>query len=248
MDRPALVSLTFDDGLRCHFERALPILDRHGFCATFFLIANTNPLHLDGGKHPDWRKIDWSKQDNQLLKSMLQRGHEIGAHSITHDRTRLAANPRGEVEDSKRWIEERLDVEIPSYCYPFYIVTEPIKSAVMSAGYKQARWGTHDAYYSPQGQIDFFQVDCRQISMHCSDEVDGQQVGKYGAENVDGWLRAGCWHVLTFHGIGTLDDGWWPIPVAEFERQVAELAKHRDSGAVEVVTFKDGADRLRRPE
>jgi hypothetical protein len=39
MDKPALVSLTFDDGLRCQFEQAVPILDRHGFPATFFLVA-----------------------------------------------------------------------------------------------------------------------------------------------------------------------------------------------------------------
>ncbi|HXX99481.1 MAG TPA: polysaccharide deacetylase family protein [Candidatus Limnocylindrales bacterium] len=231
MGRPALVSLTFDDGLRCQFERGLPILDRHGFRATFFLIANTNPIHIDGGQHPDWRKVDWSEQDNKLLKSMVQRGHEIGAHSITHDRTQLEANPKGEVEDSKRWIEERLDVEVPSYCYPFYIVTEPIKNAVISVGYKQARWGTKESYYSSHSQIDYFQVDCRQITT---------------GENVDGWLQPGAWHILTFHGIGTGNDGWEPIPVVEFERQMTELAKHRDSGAVEVVTFKEGADRLRR--
>ncbi len=40
MDKSAVVSLTFDDGLRCQFERALPILDQYGFRATFFLIAN----------------------------------------------------------------------------------------------------------------------------------------------------------------------------------------------------------------
>jgi peptidoglycan/xylan/chitin deacetylase (PgdA/CDA1 family) len=40
MHNPALVSLTFDDGLRCQFDRALPILKKHGFRATFFLIAN----------------------------------------------------------------------------------------------------------------------------------------------------------------------------------------------------------------
>ena len=39
-----------------------------------------------------------------------------------------------------------------------------------------------------------------------------------------------------------------PITLEEFGTQMAELAKHRDSGAVEVVTFKDGADRLRRPK
>ena len=57
MSDRALVSLTFDDGLRCQFESAVPILDRYDFPATFFLVANTDPIHTDGGQHPDWRKI-----------------------------------------------------------------------------------------------------------------------------------------------------------------------------------------------
>jgi Polysaccharide deacetylase len=31
---------TFDDGLRCQFEQAVPILDRYRLPATFFLVAN----------------------------------------------------------------------------------------------------------------------------------------------------------------------------------------------------------------
>ena len=58
-------------------------------------------------------------------------------------------------------------------------------------------------------------------------------------------MRSDCWYVLTFHGIGSEQDGWEPITVAEFAKQMAELAKLRDSSAAEVVTFKDGADRLR---
>jgi peptidoglycan/xylan/chitin deacetylase (PgdA/CDA1 family) len=227
---PALVSLTFDDGLRCQFERAVPILDRYGFSATFFLVANTDPIHTDGGQHPDWHRVNWTEQDNQVLKSMIQRGHEIGAHSVTHRRPELDDDPKGEAEKSKQWIEERLRVEVPSYCYPFYHLTDPIKNAVIGAGFKQARWGTNQTYYSPQGQIDYFQLDCRQIT---------------ASENVDGWLQPGSWHILTFHGIGTWDDGWEPIPEAEFARQMAELAKHRDAGVVEVVVFNDGAERFR---
>jgi len=45
MDKVGLVSLTFDDGLRCQFERAVPILDLYGFPATFFFVANTDPIH-----------------------------------------------------------------------------------------------------------------------------------------------------------------------------------------------------------
>jgi hypothetical protein len=74
-------------------------------------------------------------------------------------------------------------------------------------------------------------VDCHQISDN---------------ENVTGWARPDCWHLLTFHGIGTNQDGWEPISVLKFERQMAELANLRDSGTVEVVTFKNGADRVRQ--
>jgi peptidoglycan/xylan/chitin deacetylase (PgdA/CDA1 family) len=231
MDKPALVSLTFDDGLRCQFEQAVPILDRYGFPATFFLVANTDPIHTDGStSHPDWSKTDWSEKDIQSFKGMIQRGHEIGAHSVHHRQPFLKDDPKFEAEGSKQWIEDRLGVEIPSYCYPFYHVTEPIKNAVINAGYKQARSGLRNSYI-PRGFLDWFRVDCRQISNN---------------ESVGGWVRPDCWHVLTFHGVGTDQDGWAPITVGEFARQMAELEKLRDSGAVEVVTFKDGADHLRQ--
>jgi hypothetical protein len=63
-------------------------------------------------------------------------------------------------------------------------------------------------------------------------------------EDVGGRIRPGCWHVLTYLGIEDENDGWKPIIVAEFSRQMAGLAKYRDAGAVEIVTFKEGADRL----
>lgn len=231
MTRPAFVSLTFDDGLRCQFERGIPILDQHSFPATFFLVANTDPIHTDGVKHPDWRKISWSEDDNQFLRDMIRRGHEIGAHSVHHRHPFLDNTPKLEAEGSKHWIEDRLAVDIPSYCYPFYRITDPIKNAVINAGYKQARWGARNSYYSLQSSLDWFGIDCHQISRQ------GESVGR--------WVRPDCWHVLTFHGIGGEQDGWEPITVAEFTRQMADLAELRDSGAVEVVTFKDGAERFR---
>jgi hypothetical protein len=248
MNNPALVSLTFDDGLRCQFERAVPILDQHGFRATFFLVANTEPIHTDGYQHPNWSKTNWNEKDIQFLKGVAQTGHEIGAHSVHHRQPFLDNNPKFEAEESKRWIESRLDIEVSSYCYPFCHATDPIKNAVITAGYKQARWGANEeqAYYSLHGSIDLFKVDCRHISKFASESVGGHPIGKYGSENVDGWIRPGHWHVLMFHGIGTVNDGWWSIPETEFTREMAELAKHRDSSAVEVVTFQDGATRLRK--
>jgi len=232
MDK-ALITLTFDDGLRCQFERAVPILDHYGFPATFFLVANTDPTHTDGGTHPEWRKINWSKEDIQLLKGMVRRGHEIGTHGVTHRRPEVEHDPKFEAEKSKEWIESRLGVEVTSYCYPFCLVTRRIKKAAINAKYKQARGGAEGAYY-PLQSLDLFNVDCRHVY-------------RAGPENVVEWIRhPGCWHVLMFHGIGTNDDGWWPISVDEFSREMAELAKYRDSGKVEVVTFKEAADRFRQ--
>jgi hypothetical protein len=97
-------------------------------------------------------------------------------------------------------------------------------------------YGPRSSYYAipDKGSLDRFNVDCRQISKN---------------ENVGTWIQpAGCWHILTFHGIGGEQDGWEPITVEQFATQMGELAKHRDAGAVEVVTFKDGADRVRQSQ
>jgi glycosyltransferase involved in cell wall biosynthesis/peptidoglycan/xylan/chitin deacetylase (PgdA/CDA1 family) len=229
----SLISLTFDDGLRCQFEQALPILNQYGLPATFFLVANTDRILKDGYSHPNWNKTDWSEKDVQLFKSMVQQGHEIGAHGVHHRHPFLDRDPKLEAEGSKKWIEDRVGVEISSYCYPLSHFTYHIKRSVIDAAYKQARWGDNEGYYPLRDPVDHFKVDCRRI-------------GKYGAENVADWLRPGCWHVLMFHGIGTANDGWCAISVDEFARQMAELAEYRESGAVEVVTFKEGAQTLRR--
>jgi peptidoglycan/xylan/chitin deacetylase (PgdA/CDA1 family) len=238
MDKPALVSLTFDDGLRCQFEQGVPILDQHGLPATFFLVANTDPVLADvwAENHGfKWPKIDWSEKDIQLLKGMVQRGHEIGSHTINHNFQSIAANPDFEARESKQRIEKWMGIEIPSFCYPFYRTIDVLKGAAIKAEYRQARTGAGNSYYAPQSALDWLGIDCREIS-------------NKERENVAAWVKPGCWHILTFHGIGGEQDGWEPITVSEFTRQMLELVKLRDSGAVEVVTFKDGADRLRKTD
>jgi peptidoglycan/xylan/chitin deacetylase (PgdA/CDA1 family) len=42
---PGAIAVTFDDGYRDNYEVALPILQRHGICATFFIASG----YLDGG-------------------------------------------------------------------------------------------------------------------------------------------------------------------------------------------------------
>jgi len=116
MEKLALISLTFDDGLRRQFEQAVPILDQYALPATFFLIANTLPFH----ERPEWRKIEWNANDIQLLKSMAQGGHEIGSHSVSHKSPTPSPDfdPKSEAEESKKLIEGWMDMEIPSSVTP----------------------------------------------------------------------------------------------------------------------------------
>jgi len=240
----SLVSITFDDGLRSQFERALPILDSHGLKATFFLIANDLPTHdrYTGLHDNDWWKIDWRTDDIVMLKEVAEAGHEIGSHSVSHHPDRLPVQPEIEARESKRVIEDRLGTKVLSFCYPFYWSHSCLADAVKGAGYEQARGGGVTPQYRPLASyyrlsegasLDRFNVDCRQISP--------------GGENVCDWLRDGCWHVLTYHGIGGDQDGWEPITVAQFSAHMTELARYRDSHAVEIVTFKDGVSRVSRP-
>lgn len=228
----SIVSLTFDDGLRCQFDNAIPILNRYDMPATFFLIASREPTHEPWDGHKDeWWKIDWSEGDIASLKQLINDGHEIGSHSLTHHQQTMRGNPPGEAGESKELIERWLGTKVTSFCYPYYLSHAYLADAVQKAGYEQARGGARKTYYfvPTDRSFDRFNVDCREISAN---------------EKVSDWLRPGCWHILTFHAIGTKRDGWAPISVEQFAGLMAELANYRDAGNVEILTFKDGAAHL----
>ena len=228
MNSSAVVSLTFDDGFRCQFEKALPVLNRHHLPATFFLIANKDATHDRWAGHTtDWWKIDWRDDDITMLKQVLLAGHEIGSHSVTHHPEIMQRQPDMEARDSKRLIEDWMGSAVTSFCYPFYRSHAYLAGAVKNAGYEGARGGLNASYYEigKGGGLDRFNVDCRQISR---------------SESVNTWIQPGRWHILTYHGIGGAKDGWEPISVEQFSEQMADLARFRDSHEVEVLTFRDG--------
>jgi peptidoglycan/xylan/chitin deacetylase (PgdA/CDA1 family) len=124
MNNPALVSLTFDDGFRCQFDKALPILNRHGIPATFFLIANRDATHDRWSGHVnDWWKIDWRDDDIAMLKDVVKDGHEIGSHSVTHDPNKMPTQPDVEAQESKRLIEGWIGKRSPHSATRSTIVT-----------------------------------------------------------------------------------------------------------------------------
>ena len=64
----AAVVFTYDDGLDCHLDIAVPQLDEFGFKGTFYCTGNSQSLY---NRTDDWRKI-------------ARNGHELGNHTLFH--------------------------------------------------------------------------------------------------------------------------------------------------------------------
>ena len=100
------IVLTFDDGHISNYRLALPVLQKFGFSATFFIIAQRigSPHHM--GK----------AELNELCKA----GMEIGSHGLTH--TYLPELSTEEVEyelsESRNIIEHTVKEPVTSFAYP----------------------------------------------------------------------------------------------------------------------------------
>jgi len=64
----AAVVFTYDDGLDCHLDVAIPQLDEFGFKGTFYCTGNSPSL---ASRLNEWREI-------------VKNGHELGNHTLFH--------------------------------------------------------------------------------------------------------------------------------------------------------------------
>ena len=109
----AAISLTFDDARYSQITRGLPILDKYGTKATFFVSIKPMEEHADA----------W--------KAAAANGHEIGNHSLVHacsgnfpfSRDKALEDytldqMRSEIRQASDTIESLLDVKPVSFAYP----------------------------------------------------------------------------------------------------------------------------------
>ncbi len=112
------VALTFDDGYRNFAEQAAPVLRRHGFPATVFLVADLI------GKRTRWLEREgrtaYPLMDLDTLKGLRGTGVTFGSHTLTHPfLSELGpAAKRREIVESRRRLEELLEEPVRFFCYP----------------------------------------------------------------------------------------------------------------------------------
>ena len=81
-DRVVAVSMTLDDGLRNQDEYAVPLLNKYGIKATFYVIPGLTPETNDEAakkKPGDHGGMSWLR-----LKELAAQGHEIANHTWKH--------------------------------------------------------------------------------------------------------------------------------------------------------------------
>ncbi len=82
------IVLTFDDGMYNNLEYALPILEKHDFCAVFSIVGSYTDEYTENGiVNPDYSYLRW--QDIAALSENphIEFGnHSYGFHSISKDR------------------------------------------------------------------------------------------------------------------------------------------------------------------
>lgn len=120
------VMITFDDGLRSHYELAYPVLKEFGFSGVFFVVGN----RID--------QADFLSADE--LREMEGEGMEIASHGYTH--TFLAYLSEEEIawelSESKRALEGAIGKPVEYFAFPGGHYTRPMLRLLKNAGFKGA--------------------------------------------------------------------------------------------------------------
>lgn len=222
------VSFSIDDGFWNSCNEMAEIFDRHGLKGTFNLVTHwVEPMQVDkigdsyneGLYHGSWPQ--W--------KTLLDRGHEIGSHTLTHPAlpTIPLEDARREIVESKAILCEKLGIEEPfTFGFP-YNQPSPEVLEIVSEHYLAARVGGKIFNETPAA-LDMHQV---QSWWPYSDTPLDEILAK-----IDEARQKGCWLVIGLHGMN--DEGWHPITPEKFEAVCEYLAADDE---IWTATFKEVA-------
>ena len=121
------------------FRNALPVLARHRFTATQFLVADA----IGGTNHWDVRnhgEAPDALMDTAEVRDWISAGQEIGSHTLTHPVLTAiqAAQAKEEIFASKKKLEDLFGVRIRHFCYPYGRWSRRLRDLVEEAVYATA--------------------------------------------------------------------------------------------------------------
>lgn len=162
-----VVAIHFDDGWKSG-RLAIPVLNRYGFKATFWIIAGAG--HDTGSPHMDW---------DEILKLARNPNFDIYSHTMTHpwkDGDTLIDWVEGhtpgkgleqaqwELTESRHLLEEKLGRPVPYLAWPRGLYNDTLIQSARKAGY-QALLTIDDGINRPG--IDFMHINRTMINGAC---------------------------------------------------------------------------------
>ena len=131
-----VVGITFDDGYLNNLTAAAPILKRHGFSGTCYVVSSA----IGGDNFWDHHLGIPSNEimnANQILE-WESLGLEIGCHTKTHpDLTKLTYEVQTEeLQHSKTALEEITGKSAVSFCYPYGKYNEQLSKLAKNIGFE----------------------------------------------------------------------------------------------------------------
>lgn len=126
--------ITFDDGYEDIYLNAYPILKKYGFTATIFLVADYI------GKTNIWDNTGEKLLTDDQIKELLSNGFSIGSHTLTHPHLTKENEKEclRQIAYSKIILEDRFNVEIKTFSYPYNEFNDKIKEFVREVDYSFA--------------------------------------------------------------------------------------------------------------
>ncbi|WP_280821067.1 polysaccharide deacetylase family protein [Pseudaminobacter soli (ex Li et al. 2025)] len=133
-----VAAITFDDGFLNVYEKALPVLQEHGFTATNFFVANQvggrNAWDIPFGVAPA------PCMSATHLREWAALGHEVGSHTLDH--VHLPQVPFEEaikqIAQSREKLQDIIGEAVTSFCYPYGDENADMRKLARDAGYDYA--------------------------------------------------------------------------------------------------------------
>jgi peptidoglycan/xylan/chitin deacetylase (PgdA/CDA1 family) len=125
------IAITFDDGYADAYSEVMPVLQRYGLLATFYIVTN----FIGQPGYMTWEQV----------AALRDAGMEIGAHTVSHlDLTSLDWDTAAfEIAQSKAELDRHLGLNVTSFCYPTGLYNGTIEEQVRASGFTNAtttRW------------------------------------------------------------------------------------------------------------
>ena len=126
--------ITFDDGYEDNLIYALPILKKYNLTATCFIVPKSI------GKTNVWDQHQFKLMDIYQIKEWIDEGMSIGSHSFSHQNlTKIKNNElKTEIDGSKKYLEDKFQLQINNFCYPYGKYNQIVINEVKKSEYKKA--------------------------------------------------------------------------------------------------------------